>query len=278
MNETDPMREDRTSRERIREDIRAAMGPMEDWLGEDLTYETDHDGSRYEASGESIYDDSDLFFDDVFEFDEEARQPPWGFESEEEGQSIRRSRDKAGEIVGLLYFKSREDEEIALTYLADLFQHTDYSHSNTFHAIKRLASDGLEFETLKAMVELRIIWRQRTDWWRGRYSRRYRVSGLSNGETALTWIAARRVCLVRQDLPPEMMIEDDWLEEWLDLPSGSFGFMSFPYYIDMKIQNTDAELLENGFTLLRQCENDIDVFEHHTTVCSVEEVDLRWGQ
>ena len=277
MNETDPMREDRNSRERIREDIRADIGSMEDWLGDDLPYETDNDGSKYGDSGESVYDDSDLFFDDVPEFDEEARQPPWEFESEE-GQSTRRARDKAAEIVGSLYLKSREDQEIALTYLADLFEDPDYSHANTFHAIKRLASDGLEFETLKAMVELRTTWRQRTDWWRGRYSKRNRVRGLPKGETALTWIAARRVCLVREDLPAEIMIDDDWLEEWLDLPFGSLGYMSFPYYIDMKIQNMDEELMEDGFNLLQQCEKDIDVLEHHTTAFPVEEVDPRWGQ
>ena len=278
MNEADPRGEDRNTLERIREDIRADIGSMEDWPGDDLPNETDNDGSGYGNSGDSLYDDSDLFFDDVPEFDEEARQQPWEIESEEEGQSIRRARDKAAEIAGSLYLKSREDQEFALTYLADLFEHPDYSHASTFHAIKRLPSDGLDFETLKAMVELRAIWKQRTDWWRGRYSRRYRVRGLTNGETALTWIAARRVCLVRKDLPPEMMIDDDWLEEWLELPSGSPGYLSFSYYIDVKIHNFDAELLEHGFSLWRQCENDIDVFEHHTTVCSVEEVDPRWGQ
>ena len=59
---------------------------------------------------------------------------------------------------------------------------------------------------------------------------------------------------------------------------GSLGYPSFPYYIDMKIQNRDAELLEYGLSQWRQCEKDIDVFERHTAACSVAEVGVRRRQ
>ena len=261
----------------------ADVGPMTladdgDWLDDDLLYETEDDGSEYSDSDDSVNEDSDIFLDDIPEFDEDAQQTPWEIEPEEEGQPIRLARDKAADITSLLYLTSRDDQEIALTYLTDLFKQPDYSYPSTFQAIKRIASDRLDFETLKEMVELRSIWRERTDWWKGRYSRWYEVRRIFNGATALSWIAAHRVCLVRKDLPPEMMIDDDWLNEWMGLSHGSLGYLSFPHYIDIKIQNFDAEFLEYGLSQWQQCEKDIDVFERHTAACSVAEVGVRRRQ
>ena len=287
-------KEDGNALEKATEDMLCAdVEPMEsadddssfssdqDWLDDDLLYETEDDESEYSDSGDSVYEDSDLLFDDIPEFDEDAQQTPWEIEPEE-GQSIRRARDKAADIVSLLYPTSRDDQEIALAYLTDLFEHTDHSHSSTFQAIKRIASEGLDFETLKAMVELRSIWRQRTDWWKGRYSWRYRVRMLSNGATAFTWVAAHRVCLERKDYSPEMMIDDDWIDEWLRLPPWASRdyYMSFSSYIDVKIQNLDAELLDYGLSQRGQCEKRPDGFERTTATAahSVPQIDLWRGK
>ena len=134
--------------------------------------------------------------------------------------------------------------------------------------------EGLDFETLKDMVELRSFWRQRTDWWKGRYSSRQKVRGLSNGPTALTWIAAHHVCLVRKDLPPEMMIDDNWLDEWMRLSPGSLGYLSFPSYIEVKLKNIYAEFLEYGLSQLLKCEKDIDLFERPTAALSLAKVEI----
>ena len=134
----------------------ADVEPMEleddgSWLDDDLLYETEDDGSEDSDSDDSINEDSDIFFDDIPEFDENARQVPWEIKPEEEG--TRRARDKAADIASLLYLTSRDDQESTLTYLIDLFEHPDHSHSSTFYAIKRIASQGLDLETIKAMVE-----------------------------------------------------------------------------------------------------------------------------
>lgn len=286
-------KEDKNALEKATEDMLCAdVEPMEsaddgsfssdqDWLDAGRLYQTEDDGFEYSDSDDSAHEDSDLLFDDIPEFDEDAQQTPWEIEPEE-GPSIRYARDKAADIASLLSLTSRHDQEIALTYLTDLFEHPDYSYSSTFRAIKRIASDGLDFETLKSMVELRSIWRQRTDWWRGRYSRRYRVRGLSNGATAFTWIAAHRVCLERKDYPTEMMIDDDWLDEWLRLPPWSSHdyYMSFSSYIDVKIQNLDTELLDYGLSQRGQCEKRPDVFERTTATAahSVPQIDLWRGK
>ena len=296
VNDTVPMepenKKDRNGLEKATDDMVCAdVEPMEledddlssnqDWLDDDLIYETEDDESEYSDSGDSVHEDSDLLFDDIPEFDEDAQQAPWEIEPEE-GQSIRRARDKAADIVSLLYPTSRDDQEIALAYLTDLFEHPDHSHSSTFQAIKKIASEGLDFETLKAMVELRSIWRQRTDWWKGRYSWGYRVRRLPNGATAFTWVAAHRVCLERKDYPPEMMIDDDWIDEWLRLPPWASRdyYMSFSSYIDVKIQNLDAELLDYGLSQRGQCEKRPDVFERTTATAahSVPQIDLWRGK
>lgn len=286
-------KEDRNALEKATEDMLCAdvetmesaddgsFSSDQDWLDAGLLYETEDDGFEYSDSDDSAHEDSDLLFDDIPEFDGDAQQKPWETEAEE-GPSIRRARDKAADITSLLYLTGRDDQEIALTYLTDLFDHPDYSHSSTFQAIKRIASDGLDFETLKAMVELRSIWRQRMDWWKGRYSRRYRVRRLSNGATAFTWVVAHRVCLERKDYPPEMMIDDDWLDEWLRLPPWSSHdyYMSFSSYIDVKIQNLDTELLDYGLSQRGQCEKRPDVFERTTATAahSVPQIDLWRGK
>lgn len=282
-------KEDRNALEKATEDMLCAdVEPMEsaddgsfssdqDWLDAGRLYQIEDDGFEYSDSDDSAHEYSDLLFDDIPEFDEDAQQTPWEIEPEE-GPSIRLARDKAADITSLLYLTSRDDQEVALTYLTDLFKQPDYSYPSTFQAIKRIASDRLDFETLKEMVELRSIWRERTDWWKGRYSRWYEVRRIFNGATALSWIAAHRVCLVRKDLPPEMMIDDDWLNEWMGLSPGSLGYISFPSYIDVKIQNFDAELLEHGLSQRHQCEKDIDVFERHTAAHSVPQIDLWRGK
>ena len=286
-------KEDRNALEKAAEDMVCAdVEPMEladdilssnqDRLDDDLIYEIEGDESEYSESDDSVQEGSDLFSEDIPEFDEDAQQTPWEIEPEEGGQSIRRARDKAADLASLLYLTSRDDQEIALAYLTDLFEHPDYSHSSTFQAIKRIASGGLDFETLKAMVELRSIWRQRTDWWKGRYSWRYRVRRLSNGATAFTWVAAHRVCLERKDYPPEMMIDDDWIDEWLRLPPWSPRdcYMSFSSYIEVKIQNFDAELLNYGSSQRWQCEKGPDALERTTATAahSVPEIDLWRGK
>jgi len=56
---------------------------------------------------------------------------------------------------------------------------------------------------------------ERTEWWLGRSGGK--IEFLRHGASAFTWSLAHRVRLARQDYPPELMIDEEWLTEWLGL-------------------------------------------------------------
>lgn len=183
----------------------------------------------------------------MLEYDEFARQSPWTLESEGEGQATRRARAKAAEITGLLDLSSLYERDVALRCLTELFEYLHYPV--TFRAIQNVALEGLDFETLQAMIMLRYVWMERPDLWVGRYGWQREVSPLRQGASAFSWALARRVCLTRWNHHPETMIDDEWLDEWLRLPPGAPGYLSFPAYIDVKVDTPNAELLDDGLRL-----------------------------
>ncbi len=214
----------------------------QDWLhGEflDETVDTVNDGFEGfvldESPDEKFEDDFD-----IVEFDEGAQQPPWEIEPEEEAQELRRAREKAATIALLLDFRNTRERDNAISYLEELFG--QMTHSATFRAIERVA-EGIDLDTLKAMVEVRRIWMRRTDWWWGIL---YEPGIFRRGNLAFTWATTRLVCLARRDHPPESMIDEEWFDEWLRLPYGAPNYSSFASYIEEKILSHDAELLNEG--------------------------------
>ena len=67
-----------------------------------------------------------------------------------------------------------------------------------------------------------------------------KLSFLRHGASAFTWSLAHRVCLARQDHPPELMIDEEWLTEWLGLSFGAPGCNSFPVSIIEKVTSLGA--------------------------------------
>ena len=178
-----------------------------------------------------------LFFIDgdfgLYDFDTEAQQPLWDLETDKGDLSPRKAKKKAAIIIHKLGLQSKREQDEALYFLANLFELRP--HPMTFRAIYT-AIEGLDLDILKAMVELRDIWMYRSGWWYYRYRGRICHMQQQQGEVALTWALARRVCLARREYPPEMMIDDEWFDEWLATPPGTPGFVSFPAFIDAKIK------------------------------------------
>jgi hypothetical protein len=141
---------------------------------------------------------------------------------------------------------SRERNDL-VNWLAQVFAHLP--HSATFRAIRAAADAGLEPETLRAMVDLRLRWIERSEWWVGRYGASGQITSLRHGPSALTWVLARRICEARADYPPEAMIEEEWLDEWSALRPGEPGYLSFAAYVAVKVSGTDEEALHEGFAL-----------------------------
>jgi len=55
---------------------------------------------------------------------------------------------------------------------------------------------------------------------------------------------------------PELMIDDEWLDEWLRLPRGEPGWRSFPEFIDVKVKNHGSETLFAGLSLMERRHDD----------------------
>ena len=248
-NDADSIGDDSESGDPINDNT-LAISPTDisdpDWPGEESFDNEVDDGMEAFGLDEGPEDGFD-----IGEFDEDAQQTPW--EPEKEDRTLRRAREKAAAIAILLDIRNTRERDNAVSYLTELF--AQMTHSATFQAIKRTA-EGMDFDTLKSMVEVRRVWMQRTDWWLGRYEPVFKISPLRHGDLALTWSTTRRVCLARKDHPPETMIDDEWLDEWLRLPKGAPGYLSFPSYIEEKVHYRNCELLNKGLQSKQQERDD----------------------
>ena len=215
----------------------------QDWLNDERAAEAVDDGFEEFAFDNQTSEEPEGDFD-IAEFNADAKQPPWEIEPETEDQRLRLARTKAAVITNLLDFRSISDRDDAISYLTEVFM--QMTHSATFRAIQRVA-EGIDLDTLKAMIELRQIWMRRTDWW---------WLGLRTPRRSLafTWDTTRLICLIRKDYPPELMIDEEWLTQWLQLSySNDPAYFNFSQYIEEKILSHDATLLDDG---LRYSERD----------------------
>lgn len=211
-------------------------------VDEDWDYDI-ADGQNFESFAMEAFEAEDHEHDiGLWTYDDEARQTPWEIDLDDDQIDVRTAREKAAHILSRLELDSWSERECALGYLSELLEHL--KHPSTFRALVRLADDVGTFESLHAAVELRRVWAQRPEWWCRRH--RGEVISIPKGWSALTWTLANRICVARGEYPPETMIEDHWLDEWMMLPPGASGYISFPAFVGEKISNVEAELLHVG--------------------------------
>lgn len=104
---------------------------------------------------------------DLPDFDPDARLEPWRTPVEPDDLALRKARLKAASLASDLDLVTPAEIQQATAYLVALY--TEAPHSATHAALRRLAREGLDLETLQAMVELRREWGRRSDWWLYRY-------------------------------------------------------------------------------------------------------------
>jgi len=187
--------------------------------------------------GEEISDPAIDFTDELFDYDAGARQSIWEDDSEDVADSLLHARQKAAEIVSRLSCTPQRERKALLDWLINLFQNRD--HHTTYRAILATVDSGVSGETLRNMSALRDIWEERQELWLGRYGWARSIAPLRNGVTALTWKLARSVCEARSDFPPEYMIDEAWVHEWLRLRPWDEGFLNFPQFIGLKVMAVD---------------------------------------
>lgn len=213
--------------------------PVDPWTGD--TIKSERDGAKQGSA-----DDSAIVTGvGISEFDPDAHRLWWtdrrGAQAQE-NRRLRRARQRAAALAGLLDWRSTRERENAMPALVDLF--LEYQHSTTFQALRALAERGLDFPTLMTMAELRRAWQQRPEWWHCRHHGN--IVPLKNGRLALHWRLAQRICDARCDYDPEAMIDDDWFDEWQSLEPGSPGYLGFLQYIADKVGSELTEALHEG--------------------------------
>lgn len=196
---------------------------------------------------------------DLHDFREDARQNPWEQDVLEDETPLRKARGKAAKVVNLLEVAGPLQRQAAIDYLTELFQHL--THSATFRAIEDLGREGIDLETLQAVVDLRHYWMQRDDWWLVRHAES--ISKSPSAIPAFTWKLSYRVYLARSDYPIEMMIDDNWLEEWQELPPGVPGYLNFTSFIAEKVSHANSERLYSGLLWREQAGTKQDVNDRY---------------
>lgn len=166
--------------------------------------------------------------------------------------SAARARQYAATIASLLDVTSRQEAQAAMSWLEAFF--LEHCWPATFRAIEIAALDGLDFRTLRVMAALREVWADRPEWWLRRTpTTPFNIGGtattrLVRGDIALSWTLSRRLCLARQDFPPEDIIDPEWLAEWYVLPPMAPGALFFTAYLQEKVDGVLAAELHDGFT------------------------------
>ena len=201
---------------------------------------------------------------DLPEYDPHLNQR-LGSEQWEATPPIERARMRAAVIAALIDVQTLKEQQAALAWLEDFFQRRPAGA--TFNAVERAALEGLDLPTLRAMDELRQVWEERTEYWVTRV-RPFAGSGhftatmrLANGATALSWVAARRICRARCDLPPEDMIDPEWLAEWLALPASARSPISFVQYVTDKVDHSAAQDIDTGLRALARVDDATEWFD-----------------
>ena len=200
--------------------------------------EPDDDTAPGVPESSPTFDDPELDldgWDDLDDYDPDARQLP-GIVPQTD--TTRVAAGKAAHVVRLMPLPRRTDQEIALRYLTDLFEHLP--HPATYRALCGLARN-LDIEEIEAMVSLREVWLD-CDEWTGGFS----------------WRLAHRICRARAQYTPDTMVDDEWLSEWRLRESGHRWFSA---WIDLRLQAQKALRLDEALRTHASHENPDDALE-----------------
>ena len=182
---------------------------------------------------------------------------------------------KAALIVAELDVTTRRELDDAQALLEALF--LEEPSPATLRELQRAALEGLDFATLRNMVELRALWAQQPQWWACRRFSRHRGTRattpdlLPQGARTLSWALARRICLARADYPVEQMIDPDWLGEWRRLPARPGTPISFVDYLAEKLEFESAEQLDAGLDHLDRAGCLDEPYDHHGWALSIRD-------
>ena len=148
-------------------------------------------------------------------FEAHASEAPFeapAFLSVNESMPARRARW----LASLLDVPSATSRKTVVTRLTELF--IEFDHPNTFRVLSDLALDDVSADDLIAAYQLKVVWAGSPKLWCIRRSRRAAPLIPEKGQAMLTWSKATRLVALSKGLPAEIIIEEDWFNDWLMIP------------------------------------------------------------
>jgi len=220
-----------------------------DLLSPEFDAEIDDEGfDSFDPIEDTDFDETSFGIEpEIHDFDETARRPLWHQDLDDEPVAHRTAKQKAAELAGLVDAVNVREQREVLTRLIQFFQHL--RHPSTFKEIRSAVEEGIDATTLIAMVELRRCWLEHSEWWLVRWGDDVRQA--KHGASLMTWKLARLVCERRCDFPPEQMIDEAWLDEWLVLSWDDAGYRYFPEYIKFRVSHPEHWALADGYRMER---------------------------
>ena len=132
-----------------------------------------------------------------------------------------------------------------------------YQHHNTFRALVDLALDDVRADDLITAFELKQIWLYQPKFWSIRRKGSHAPIIPHGGERLLGWTKAARFADLSMGLPAEQIIDDDWYDDWLQLPFGDPLSWSFIEYASARLESFSAGVLQLPRALWRVNERQI---------------------
>lgn len=184
-------------------------------------------------------------------FEARAAENPFHLQSRaplSESLMMRRARW----LLSLLDVPGPSERKRLLAHFVEIFDH--YTHASTFRALTDLALDDSSGEEIATAFQLRMVWSEYPKLWTIRRGKGNAPITPHNGRSVLTWTRAIRLVKLSKGLPPECIIEDDWYDEWLQLPLGDPAFWSFLDYATLRREAFSAGALDLPEELQRRDE------------------------
>ena len=144
-------------------------------------------------------------------------------------------------LVSLLDIAEPRRRRSHIRFFEQLF--ADFEHVNTFSTLTRLALDErVNADDLVDACRFRVQFLERPGWWAVRSAGFLHYansgSGLLGWSRALQFV---RLC----DGDPVSVIEDDWIDGWMDLPIGDPARWRFVDYIEAKLERYSDGVWDN---------------------------------
>ena len=156
-------------------------------------------------------------------------------------------------LTSLLDVPSPTTRKAVIARLTELF--SQFDHPNTFRALSDLALDDVSADDLLTAYQLKMAWANTPKLWCVRPSKRAAPVISDRSHTMLTWTKATRLASLSGGVAAELIIDEDWFDDWLIVPFGDPAFWSFLDYAIWRREAFAAGVLDLPRELRRTDEN-----------------------